>query len=276
MIGQLCNKVLNPLGVKLVRVATPGAPTDFALYGEYARPQLPKYVNIGAGSFFHPLWHNLDNPHPWYSRNAAPKIDIGHDLMSGQPLAIEDGSLRIAYTSHTIEHLRDEDVALMFAEVYRCLAPGGYFRITCPDIDLDYDAYLRGDLDFWWWPSPNGGVCIEERFVERFASALVPRHPATTAKQYSPEEIRSVFSSLPKEKALDYFSKQVPLEVQHAYPGNHMNWFNENKLTEMLGHAGFERIWRSRFRQSKCAPLRNAALFDRTDPELSLYIECQK
>jgi predicted SAM-dependent methyltransferase len=276
MIGQICNRVLNPLGIKLVRLPKPSLQNDFSLYGEHIRPLTPKYVNLGAGSFYHPLWHNLDNPHPWYSRSAAPRIDISHDLMSGAPLPIAGGTLRIAYTSHTIEHLRDEDVKLMFEELYRCLAPGGFFRITCPDIDLDYDAYLRGDLDFWWWPSPYGLSCLEDRFLERFSSVLTSSHPASVARPYGAEEIRSVFNSMPKEQALDYFSKQVPLDAQRAHPGSHMNWFNEKKVMEMLRSAGFENVWRSRFRQSKCAPLRNRALFDRTDPELSLYVECQK
>ena len=197
-----------------------------------------------------------------------------HDLMSQKPFPIGTETLKVAYTSHVIEHLRDEDVQYMFEEVYRCLQTGGFFRIGCPDIDLEYDAYYSGDVGFWWWKSAD--ISIEQGFLGHFASALTLNDADKRCKKYTDAEIRAVFAELPKEEAFDSFTKQIPVEVQRAHPGDHMNWFSSSKLTTMLQKAGFKNIWGSRFEQSKCALLRNTRLFDCTHPEFSLYIECYK
>lgn len=271
-VGTVANELLAPVGVRLERVRVEYE--DLGLYPEQQRPETPRYLNIGAGAFYHPYWHNLDHPSDWYA--GWQRIHISHDLMSQKPFPIGSETLKVVYTSHVVEHIRDDDVQYMFEEVYRCLQPGGFFRITCPDIDLEYDAYWRGDLAFWWWTSPYGAVSIEQRFLEHFAAALTLNHPDKHCKKYTDEEIRKVFAELPQEEALDFFTKQIPPEVQRARPGDHMNWFNISKLTTMLQKAGHKDIWESRFGQSKCALLRNTRLFDCNHPGDSLHIECQK
>ena len=44
----------------------------------------------------------------------------------------------------------------------------------------------------------------------------------------------------------------------------------------MLNKAGFENVYESAYCQSKSPLLRDANLFDNTQPELSLYIEAIK
>jgi len=109
---------------------------------------------LAAGAFYHPYWHNLDTPNDFYASSQRGHLHIEHDLTSRQPLPFDTDSLKVVYISHVVEHISDEDVQYCFAEVYRCLQSGGFFRITCPDIDLEYDAYCRGDLTVWMWPTP--------------------------------------------------------------------------------------------------------------------------
>ena len=51
--------MLSPLGMEFQRV--PREIPDLSCYEESTRPSTPRYINIGAGSFYHPYWHNLDN-----------------------------------------------------------------------------------------------------------------------------------------------------------------------------------------------------------------------
>ena len=74
-------------------------------------------LNIGANSFREDGWLNLDHPSTRYSGEQA-KIDVPHDLMSGESIALNDNTLKAAYTSHTIEHISDEYVEQTFKEVY--------------------------------------------------------------------------------------------------------------------------------------------------------------
>jgi SAM-dependent methyltransferase len=184
----------------------------------------------------------------------------------------------VVYISHVIEHLSDGCAQFCFAEVHRCLKPGGVFRLTCPDIDLEYDAYCRRDSSIFPLPTPwrTCSNSIEQRFLEHFATALTLDHPETACHKFGDDDIRAIFSRLPKEEALDYFISQIPLDSERSHPEHHVNWFNVNKIERMLRKAGFENVCESRYGQSKCPLMRNTQLFDSTVPSLSLYLECQK
>lgn len=273
---NIVNKIITPLGIEVQRVQR--EIPDVSHYEESVRPETPLYINIGAGSFYHPFWHNLDNPNEYYANSQKGRLHIQYDLTSHQPFPFRDNSLKVAYTSHVIEHIHNDDVEYLFSEVYRCLQPGGYFRITCPDIDLEYDAYRRGDSAFWKWPNAYGiyNTSIEQKFMDHFATSLSETHPYKNCKKYSSEEARAILTTMSKEEALDYFVSQLSQEIQKDYSGDHVNWFNSDKISNMLKHAKFTRIYESKYGQSHCAILRDKQLFDSTCPELSLYVECQK
>jgi predicted SAM-dependent methyltransferase len=273
---KIVNTVLAPFGAEVIR--TNDKYNDLWLYPETKRPEVPCYINIGAGSFYHPYWHNLDMPNEYYADSQKDRLHINCDLTSYQPLPFNDGTIKVAYTSHVIEHIRDEDVIHLFREVYRCLQPGGYFRITCPDMDLEYEAFSRGDDSFWKWPNAYGvfNTSIEQKFLDHFATALTVTHPDKSIKKYTDHEIRDIFSNMSKENAFNFIVNQVPPDLQKNSPGDHINWFNTNKIMHMLKEVCFDHIYESRYRQSQCPMLRNIHLFDTTCPELSLYVECRK
>ena len=150
---KFANKILAPLGIEVVRVKN--ETQDISLYEESARSETPLYINIGAGNFYHPYWHNVDTPNEYYANSQVGRLHVQYDLTSHQPLPFADNSIKVAYTSHVIEHISNVDVEYLFREIYRCMQPGGYFRITCPDIDLEYDAFCRNDEAFWKPPSSS-------------------------------------------------------------------------------------------------------------------------
>ena len=270
------NKILNVVGLQVRPINPPPPPWDLSLYPEKGRTDPPRYLNIGAGYWYHPCWHNLNYTETTDSKlNAPTAVDINHDLMSQKPFPIPDGVLRAAFTSHCIEHIRDEDVAVVFREIYRCLEPGALFRVTCPDMVLAFQAFQRGDLLFWYWPSRYGATTIEQRFLEYFATPIALNSPTELCSHYTDEQVRGAFAEMAQEEAFDYFSKQIPVGAMYDVVG-HMNWFDVDKVIRMLREAGFEDIWESRHHQSLSPIMRERRSFDLTRPEYSLYVECRK
>jgi predicted SAM-dependent methyltransferase len=275
-LKNLFNKLLFPLHVRIASL--PKDNFDLSLYSESARPSQPKYVNIGALDFPHPLWHNLDNPTDWdqFSKRQHGNIHLPHDLMSGKPLPITDNTLSIAYCSHVIEHLRTEDVRFLFSEINRALKPGGTFRLVAPDMTIFYDAYLRGD-EVLLQSGLRMYDCrsLEQKLLLQFASSLVLSHPATGHRKCSDEEIRQAIQSKPRNDLFEFFEKQVRIQVQKQYPADHINWFTPGKTESLLKAAGFSNVWRSAREQSHLPVLRNLRLFDPYGDH-SLYFECVK
>ena len=66
------------------------------------------------------------------------------------------------------------------------------------------------------------------------------------------------------------------MEIQAKYPGNHVNWWNRDKVTRMLRQCPFDQISLSGYAQSVAPVLRNTRYFDKTRPEMSIYVECIK
>src|SRR5262249_53945636 len=76
-------------------------------------------------------------------------IDFNHDLTKVQPIPIASDSLEKAFSSHTIEHLKDDHVLFLFQEIFRALKPGGIFRITCPDTRRFISHLRRDNIGFF-------------------------------------------------------------------------------------------------------------------------------
>ncbi len=265
------NKVLgHTLGVRLIR-AIPKV--KMGGYGTRERPLKPLFLNIGAGKWRHPLWHNLDHPVAGYEKSHG-SIQIAHDLMSDQPFDVADSSLKAVFTSHTIEHLNDEYTLRMFKNVYRSLEPGGYFRVTCPDAALAYRAYQRGDKSFW--EPDDKKYSLEQLFLSVFSASCSAIMDENEQDRVSDEEVSRIFSEMPMEEAFDHFTKDKPMLLISKHPQSHDTWFTAEKVMRMLAEAGFSDIWDSKYGQSVFQPMRDTGYFDTTRPDISLFVECRK
>ena len=275
-LRQAINKAISGWGYQIVSL--PKDRFELSLYPESGRPSQPKYVNIGALDFPHPLWHNLDNPTDWdqFSKRQQGNIHLPHDLLSGEPLPISADTLAIAYCSHVIEHLPTEAGQHLFAEVNRVLKPGGTFRLVAPDMALFYDAYQRGDeLLFQSGLRLYDCRTMEQKLLLQFASGLVLSHPETGHHKYSDEEVRLALKSKGRDEFFEHFTGKVPIQVQKEHPADHINWFTPEKTGAMLKAAGFSAVWQSARGQSHLPVLRNLGLFDPYG-DCSLYFECLK
>ncbi len=250
-------------------------------------PSEKYFYNIGAGSFQHPYWTNIDYATKHYS--SVQKDFIQYDLMEMKPLPIEKNMAEIVYSSHTIEHISDEAVRNMLKESYRILKPGGGIRLTTPDAWLEFQAYKRKDMDYWYWKDwyseegtweklykvPLTKASIHQLFLHHFASQLCEIDiDDSPQKKYSDSEIHDHFSNSSDVSDLDYFTKQC--KFNSDYPGQHINWWTHEKLMSFLKEAGFLMPYVSGWGQSVFSPLRDTNLFDNTHPKISLYVEAIK
>ena len=293
MIKKIVNSTLSKLGLKIQKVSSDNFNLDlYKLNFSEESINCKRFYNIGAGSFFHPFWTNVDYISDWYKSNdELTQKGIHYNLMSLEQIPIDSGTSEIVYSSHTIEHIKDDHAQNFFNESHRILRKKGIFRVTCPDIDLHYAAFKNRDLDFFYWRNwyhelkdykriylntPLTKASIEQLFLQRFATAATTIHADGIEDSISDDECRRIFKELKYEDALNYCCRKCPIEIQKKYPGNHTNWWNKDKVIRMLKSAGFKEIYISGYGQSKSAVLRNTTLFDNTHPKISLYIEARK
>jgi SAM-dependent methyltransferase len=91
-------------------------PDDVYLYFGNLSPREEQYKS----GFFRGL-----APHPESER------DIQHDARD--PLPFRDASIKVVQSQDVFEHLEYDRVAFILDEIFRCLTPGGIFRLSLPD-----------------------------------------------------------------------------------------------------------------------------------------------
>jgi predicted SAM-dependent methyltransferase len=211
-------------------------------------------VNIGAGQWVRRNWKVLEFNSAYYSSF----IDYDFDLMSNKQLPFLDNSVYLFYTSHTFEHLPQNNCEHILKEAHRCLKTGGGIRITVPDFDRAYNLFLKGELS-------------ARDFLDVFATFFKDK--------VDYKKVMSNFSSMSKEKFADYYSNKVPTKSQRENCGNHLNWFTNDKLIRMLKKAGFKAVYVSKEQESKFPEMRGRGFFtgfDSTYPKKSLFVEAIK
>lgn len=224
-------------------------------------------INIGGGAFIRRHWRVLDYPTQWYNYNKV-FIDYCFDLTTGKPLPFSDNSVAYFYSSHTLEHIPLEFCQHILDEIYKCLRLGGAVRLTMPDFDLAYRAFGKNDIEYFVkYPGEN----IEGKFLDYFATHMKDKE--------SPEELRKRYNAMGKEEFADFYTQQIPRESQRISPGNHINWWNYEKLERMLAQAGFKDVYRSTAQGSRFSEMKGEGRdwgFDSTHPEVSLFVEAVK
>jgi predicted SAM-dependent methyltransferase len=289
---HVIKKIINNFGYDLIKYSQKD---DLELYDKlFTANSLKnkKFYNIGAGNFTHKYWTNIDYDSEWYSRNRDKSLSgIVFDLLSLEPIPVENNTAEIVYSSHTVEHITDQAAQNMFNESYRILKPGGLLRVTTPNIDLYYRAYKNDDRHFFFWidkyskeknikriklTGPMNKATIGQIFLFEFASSVSNLCDVYTRNKINDDELEKIFGEKLFTDALNYCISRCPIEIQQKYPGLHINWWNQVKMTSMLKEAGFKEIISSGYGQSISPVLRNSHLFDNVHPKISLYMEAIK
>jgi hypothetical protein len=170
--------------------------------------------------------------------------------------------------------------------VHRSLRAGGIFRVTTgPDADTDLAALLRGD-DAWWYfydaadyaeaVARFGPLTPAEKWLLHVASPRSRYCPTPCERKYSGAEVEQLLQRhrLNPGRARDELTQGLQFNVR--YPGDHLSWWNAEKLVAALRRAGFSAVEQSAYGQSASPLLRDLRWFDTTYPQISLYVEAQK
>jgi predicted SAM-dependent methyltransferase len=291
MISAFIKKVLSKAGYQISKIDSSSDVDQYIrLYGEDS-VRNKSFYNIGAGSFFHPCWTNADHyTNNNYFKDKGQVKGINYDLFSLQPLSLPDASANLIYISHTLEHVNNEATQNIFNEAFRVSKKDGILRIVTPNIDIEYRAWRENDRDYFFWldwyskpedvkrvkiTMPLSKASTAQIFLENFA-AYASSIQSEGNEKINDLELERIFNEMSYVDALNYCTSKCPVELQKQNPGNHINWFNKEKLFRMLKQAGFEKIHHSAYGQSFSPVMRNLKYFDATLPKVSLYVEAVK
>lgn len=111
-------------------------------------------VHLGPGQTkYIDGWINVD------ANMFTGKCDVWVDLRN--PLPFHSGTIDAIYSHHMIEHLPDIQIHLQ--EVFRCLKPGGVYRVAGPSGDSAIAKFTANDKQ-WFDDYPDKRESIGGRF----------------------------------------------------------------------------------------------------------------
>ena len=107
-------------------------------------------LHVGCGNVLLKGWLNIlyekrqeyGKIHP---NNGA--LRLNYNLL--KPWPIENNSLEFIAGSHFIEHLDLNDGIKFLEEAFRVLRPGGTIRLSCPDLEIYANHYVKRDKAFF-------------------------------------------------------------------------------------------------------------------------------
>jgi predicted SAM-dependent methyltransferase len=104
-------------------------------------------VHLGCGPDVRQGWINIDASLSGRHNEPPNAIYVNHDLRRGLPLP--EQSCAFIYSSHLFEHLHEAEGVALMRDCFRALQVGGTFRIVLPDMPRLFQAYIKGDTDFF-------------------------------------------------------------------------------------------------------------------------------
>lgn len=136
----------------VLRIASPPA-------SQAARRRL---LHVGCGfASAHRLHAAFRNDEEWQEirldidEKVKPDIVCSTVDMSG---SVPSGSVDAVWSSHTVEHLYDHEVAAAFGEFLRVLNPDGFLLLRCPDLEAAAESMLRHGIEHAAYESPAGPI----------------------------------------------------------------------------------------------------------------------
>lgn len=137
---KVAGPVMRANGAVYKAFRAPGAGVVKAHLGPGQKRYLPGWINVDANIF-------------------SAKCDVWADLRN--PLPFRDATITALYSHHVIEHL--PGLETHFAEAFRCMAPGGVYRVGGPNGDGAIAKFIQGDPK-WFGDWPDNRRSMGGRF----------------------------------------------------------------------------------------------------------------
>ena len=135
-----------------------------------------------------------------------------------------------------MEHITDEAAQNLFNESFRILKENGVFRITMPDIDLDYIALQNNDFNHYYWFKKKNNpkishqkikttiskdqASIQQIFLFQFTTQISELYDNEKTQKISDNELMKLFKKNTFEDALDYCTSKCNVNIQKENPKN--------------------------------------------------------
>jgi predicted SAM-dependent methyltransferase len=136
-------------------VAGPLLKLNGCVYRHFRAPRTGRLkVHLGPGQEnYIKGWVNVD------ANMFTGRCDVWADLRNALPF--HSGTVDAVYSHHVVEHI--PNIEFHFNEVFRCLKPGGVYRVGGPNGDAAIAKFVEGDKQ-WFIDLPENRTSIGGRF----------------------------------------------------------------------------------------------------------------
>jgi SAM-dependent methyltransferase len=215
------------------------------------------FYSLGKVALGEPLYEGSEFPREWIHVDWKD-ADFRVDLAKSPVLPFRDGSQKIIYSAHLIEHLPQPRLEALLRECCRVLEPGGRIRLECPDGEKLVELYRKADPHMlahfrrFRRETVVGLHGFDRKYLEDHLSLLGEMSnfiiPGQTFHMpiYAPRELfEEKLAGLPLDSFAEWcISLQSPEQKES---GGHQNILYVSKLTRMLEEAGFDNVVRADF-----------------------------
>ena len=273
-LGKLLKKIVDKifkcfgriLGIEIV--FSRAAKKDCDIRGK-------RLINVGAGDWKCRGWICLDYSSPWYASMHKGGQYIEYDIRNDK-LPFADETVDAIYCSHVIEHIENEYIQSFFLECHRVLKKGGILRVCCPDAEFLWNA-SQTDNSYWIWRK----ILLKQINVEyanmRQVDFLVREIATERFLDYisgNGQDYNEAFLNKDMDNFFEYITEGLTYDPKKA--GYHINYWTFSKVKDTLIDSNFTKIIRSKYAGSISEYIKNKMYFDKTFPEMSLYVEAIK
>lgn len=265
-ILRLINKIMSWVGyeVKVTRISRRGD----------SKKDDKIRINLGSGNWDCNGWICLDYPSEHYKKQQKGHKIIPYDIRSDK-IPFEDCSVDEIYCSHVIEHIETKFVKSMLLDCKRVLKPKtGILRICCPDAEYLYNMSKIGK-EYWKWMEywyKQRNMDFESlRPVDCLVAEVATPQLLGFGYLQLFKDYQKEFDELNMEDFFDLMINGLEYNVEHV--SDHINWWSYDKLKVVLDDVGFSNVICSKYGGSYCYDMQNRVRFDKTHPEMSLYVD---
>lgn len=220
-------------------------------------------LNIGCGRYIIKGLINLDYHSEAYY--GSKKFKHIHYDMRNDLIPFDDNCVDNIYCSHVIEHIETKHVKKFLHECFRVLKKDGVLRIVCPDAEYLYYQLIHYPKFFSWHKYfRNSNSNAFKCFVELIAEPKCELENFGLKKKITDYQ----YSNLIEELISDLLFDQ-------KNPGNHINYWDYNKVLKFGREAKFTKILKSRFQSSVQEAFRGRDM-DLAQPIIALHVDLIK
>ena len=235
-------------------------------------------LNIGAGSYEIENFLSLDiyTKHYYKNKKEFLKKRIEYNIRKDM-IPFKDSVVDNIYISHVIEHIEDKYFKNFLKESYRVLKKGGVLRIACPDAEFLYSV-SKFKNEYWNWrvESLSNEKRYETNWQEINQYDFLLRELSTPRMRFYKNKINSKQLDMKTIKNLEYkelsSTLRKDLVFRDYHPGDHINNWDFDRLKLYGKEFKFKNIIKSK-PQGSVSSAMSTPDFDRTQPNMSLYVE---